>query len=91
MVREKPQDGGEPNALNLEGGVLALEPLGTGESTAGRHPHVTSATLFLVTHLRHRRSSSSRSLVFFLSISLQATAVENNGRESALGNTPGHL
>ena len=25
MMREKPQDGGEPNALNLEGGVLAFE------------------------------------------------------------------
>lgn len=27
VVREKPQDGGEPNALYLEGGVQALESL----------------------------------------------------------------
>lgn len=46
MIREKLQDSREPNALNLEGGVLALGPPGTGESTAGRSSHVTSATLF---------------------------------------------
>jgi hypothetical protein len=34
-MRGKPQDGGEPNALDLEGGVLAFKPLGTGDITRG--------------------------------------------------------
>ena len=68
VVREKPQDGGEPNALNLEGGVLALEPLGTGDSTVttANHPlHVTPITLFLLTHTPARPSSQSLSFLFF--------------------------
>ena len=96
MMRGKPQDGGEPNALNLEGGVLALEPLGTGDSTVtttAHPPHVTSITLFPVTHLRYRRSSSSTSLSFlsFLFLFFREIATKNNGRKTSPGGTPGHL
>ena len=94
MVRGKPQDGGEPNALNLEGGVLALEPLGTGDSTVTTtaHPaHVTSITLFPVTHLRHRRSSFSISFLSFLFLFFQEFATKNNGRKTTPGGAPGHF
>ena len=40
-MRGKPQDGEKPNPLNLEGGVLALGPLGTGDSTAATLPLFT--------------------------------------------------
>jgi len=94
MVGEKPQDGGERNALNLEGGVLALEPLGTGDSTVtttAHLPHVTSITLFPVTHLRHRRSSSSLSFLSFLFLFLREIATKNNGCKTAYGDAPGHF